>query len=364
MSNYKLYEHLTAAFQGGAMDPEFIAIHWWGLPGQTSDVHGTAQYLTTSTSASTHFVTSAGVVYCLVSPTRIAWGQGDGGGGYGNNHGISIENNPYCRPEDRETTAQLIAQIRMDFGKNFPLRPHKNFVATQCPGVWEQWIPWLDARANQIIAERKGQAAPVASTPAPVAPASPAPAQSGNLRTVTNDVAFVRVSPNASSALVSKYPNGIAKGAVIAVEGFVAGQDPYPADGIQDDAWYKTASGYIWANAAGNNIAGLPNLTPANAAPAPAPAPAPAAPQSWTRRVTSPTGVTVRTGPGTNYPVAPSYPHGIANGATIAVVGFVSGQDPIPNDGVQDDAWYKTISGLYIWTNGAEDNLSGLPKLN
>lgn len=80
------------------------------------------------------------------------------------------------------------------------------------------------------------------------------------------------------------------------------------------------------------------------------------------RTVTASPGF-VRTGPGTNYPLAPGYPAGIAKGAKLAVKGYVAGQDPYPNDGVLDNAWYVTASGYYLWANGAGNDLSGLPKL-
>lgn len=61
--------------------------------------------------------------------------------------------------------------------------------------------------------------------------------------------------------------------------------------------------------------------------------------------------------------VAPAYPHGIAKGAQVAAVGYVSGQDPYPNDGRTDDAWIKTKSGYFIWANGLGNSLAGLPRL-
>lgn len=93
-------------------------------------------------------------------------------------------------------------------------------------------------------------------------PKDPAPAAKSKLLTVTANVAVVRTEPKISPATVAKkYPNGIAKGAKIAAVGFVAGQDPYPLDGKTDNAWVKTVSGYyIWANAVGNNLAGLRKL--------------------------------------------------------------------------------------------------------
>lgn len=77
-------------------------------------------------------------------------------------------------------------------------------------------------------------------------------------RTVTNEVAWARTAPRADAAPAPEYPEGIAQGAELAVIGYVAGQDPY---GTGDDAWYKTPRGYyVWANAAGNSLAGLTKL--------------------------------------------------------------------------------------------------------
>lgn len=83
---------------------------------------------------------------------------------------------------------------------------------------------------------------------------------------------------------------------------------------------------------------------------------------TFTRIVTADPAI-IRTGPGTQYPKAPAYPNGLAKGAALAVKGYVAGQDPYPNDGVTDNAWYVTKSGYYVWANGAGNSLSGLPKL-
>lgn len=81
------------------------------------------------------------------------------------------------------------------------------------------------------------------------------------------------------------------------------------------------------------------------------------------RTVTASTAV-VRTSPRIEPGnIAPAYPAGIAKGAQVAVVGYVQGQDPYPNDGQQDDAWMKTKSGYYIWANGLGNSLTGLAKL-
>lgn len=87
-------------------------------------------------------------------------------------------------------------------------------------------------------------------------------ANDGNLgtftRIVTNEVAYVRTAPRADAPLVAAYPNGIARGATLAVKGYTVGQDPYDTG---DNAWYVTINdGHVWANAAGNSLSGLPLL--------------------------------------------------------------------------------------------------------
>ncbi|MDQ4502191.1 peptidoglycan DD-metalloendopeptidase family protein [Sinomonas sp. ASV322] len=118
--------------------------------------------------------------------------------------------------------------------------------------------------------------------PTPADP--PSPPAGPITRTVTNDVAWARVAPSADAAPAPGYPEGIANGATIAVVGYVKGENPY-GEAPPDDAWYKTVSGFfVWANAAGNDLAGLdylgdlsaPSPTPVPA-PAPAPSPAPSA---------------------------------------------------------------------------------------
>lgn len=83
----------------------------------------------------------------------------------------------------------------------------------------------------------------------------PAPSQPVAMRTVTQAVAYARTAPRADAPLAPNYPLGLARGAKLAIIGYVAGQDPY---GKGDNAWYKTKSGYyVWANAAGNDLSGL-----------------------------------------------------------------------------------------------------------
>ena len=161
---YVLIEDYTLEFTGGPMKPQGWAIHWWGDPAQNPTFNGILNVLITRSaqkSASVNFMAESGKVACLVDPFTVAWAQGDGGNGWGNNNLVSVECNPRCTAEDRETVAELIADQNIQNGIPIVLYPHKNFTSTACPGVWEQWIPWLTERANQIVAEKKNGVVPV-----------------------------------------------------------------------------------------------------------------------------------------------------------------------------------------------------------
>lgn len=172
---YKLHEEFSITdFDGGPMKPKGWAIHWWGDPAFKPTFWNIVKLLIArahAKSASVNFVSEAGLVACLISPFTVAWAQGDGGTGWGNNNLVSVENNPRCSAADRETLAELIADQNILNGIPIVLYPHNDFTATQCPGVWEQWIPSITARAKQIVAEKRG----AKPAPAPVNPASSAP---------------------------------------------------------------------------------------------------------------------------------------------------------------------------------------------
>jgi N-acetylmuramoyl-L-alanine amidase len=175
--SYELHEEYSCDFTGGPMDPKGFAIHWWGDPATSPKFWGIVNVLLTRSqqrSASVNFVAEAGLVACLVDPFTVAWAQGDGATGWGNNNLVSIECNPRCSAGDRETVAELIADQHIRNGIPIRLYPHKSFTATQCPGVWEQHIPWLTARAKQIVAEKTQTPAPE-PTPTPAPQPTPAP---------------------------------------------------------------------------------------------------------------------------------------------------------------------------------------------
>ena len=123
-----------------AGDPEFIVIHHWGGDGQRHDAV-VAWLCRAGGNSSAHYVASGGRVTQLVSDRDRAWHAGAGG----NPRGIGVE----CRPEmsegDVETVARLVAAIRSEWG-NLPLRGHRDYMSTDCPGRWYQRLAALQAR--------------------------------------------------------------------------------------------------------------------------------------------------------------------------------------------------------------------------
>lgn len=113
---------------------EAIAIHWWGDPNQGPTYEGViATLVNPNRGASAHFVvTGTGRrAACLVNLSDASWATNSA-----NPYTISIECDPRCRDEDYDVVAEVIAQIRDAYG-NLPLVPHRQFVATQCPGNYD-----------------------------------------------------------------------------------------------------------------------------------------------------------------------------------------------------------------------------------
>lgn len=120
-----------------------IAIHWWGDPNQGPSYEGVISTLVNpNRGASAHFVaTGTGRrVAQLVNLEDASWATNSA-----NPWTISIECDPRCREEDYDVVAELIANIRSAYG-NIPLVPHKQFVATACPGNYD--LGELDRRAR------------------------------------------------------------------------------------------------------------------------------------------------------------------------------------------------------------------------
>ena len=147
-----------------------ITIHHWGSRGQKFDnvVHWLCQK---RAGTSAHYVVEAGKVACIVDPDRRAWHAGNS---RGNHESIGIE----CRPEategDYATVAALVADLRAVYG-NIPLKRHKDWTSTACPGVWD--IAKIDRLARGVKPSVPSVSKGGASVPA----AKPKPAASGKL---------------------------------------------------------------------------------------------------------------------------------------------------------------------------------------
>lgn len=139
-----------------AGSPTSITIHWWGRYGQTHD--GVVAYLCRAGGdSSAHYVASAKGVTQIVSDLDRAWHAG----ALGNPRSIGIE----CRPEmtdaDMAMVAKLVAAIRSEHG-NLPLKGHKDWMATQCPGTWYAQLARLDQMARGATPAKTTTATPTA----------------------------------------------------------------------------------------------------------------------------------------------------------------------------------------------------------
>lgn len=113
-------------------DPRFIVWHHWGSRGQ--DFDAVLHWLTVKRSrVSANYVTEAGRTERIVAEHKRAWHAGSD---YGNDYGIGVEARPEARAGDYEQAAALIADIWARHGR-LPLRPHRDFTDTECPGVWD-----------------------------------------------------------------------------------------------------------------------------------------------------------------------------------------------------------------------------------
>ena len=131
--NFTPHDQVLEVF-GTARQTQSYTIHHWGALGQKGeDILAWFCNPDTTAQTSAHFVVWDGNIYCIVSPNDGAWAAGNA---YGNATSIHIE----CRPEatdgDYATVAWLVAWLRNTYGDG-PLFPHKHWVTTDCPGVWD-----------------------------------------------------------------------------------------------------------------------------------------------------------------------------------------------------------------------------------
>lgn len=130
----------------GGNSVQYIIVHWWNAPGQGDTFESTIRvFQNPERGASAHFVLEGGRVACVVSLDDTAWHAGNFGM---NQKSIGIECNPRCSAGDRETLAQLIADIWKEYGRELPVIGHRDVVATQCPGTYYGFLPDIIVRAK------------------------------------------------------------------------------------------------------------------------------------------------------------------------------------------------------------------------
>ncbi len=162
-------------FTKGRVAYDYIVIHWWDDPAKGPTYEGVISTLCNpARQASAHYVATGTDrrVACLVNPTDTAWHAGNWDA---NTRSIGVECDPRCREEDYDVVAEVIADIRSAFGP-LPLRPHRDFTSTTCPGNYD--LNKINAiAANKVSHDAWGQVTDkvIPTPPAPVPPTPPTP---------------------------------------------------------------------------------------------------------------------------------------------------------------------------------------------
>lgn len=147
------------ATYGRARTIESITIHWWGLPEWGDTFEGVTEFLCTNTKpTSAHEVIEAGRVAVIVNHGDASWAAGNA---VGNATSIHLECRPRASEADYVTVAERVRDLRAMYG-DLPLIPHRDWQATQCPGVWDL------AKIDRLA--RSNGAASIAPTGGPIEP--------------------------------------------------------------------------------------------------------------------------------------------------------------------------------------------------
>lgn len=154
-----VYEYITeydSSGYNGRASIDAIVVHWWDDPNNSPTFWGVLKSLLGQRDASANYIVEQQRVACLIAPGLRAWHVR--GNDFGrvmpgisdiNAHTIGIECNPRCSSGDRETLAQLIADLWTDYGR-VPLYGHCDFMATACPGAYYPLLAEIEQRAEEI----------------------------------------------------------------------------------------------------------------------------------------------------------------------------------------------------------------------
>lgn len=152
--SYKYITSYNSNNYNGTALIDAIVIHHWGEDGQQFE--NVINSLCGNRTASAHYVLEDSKVACLIAPGYRAWHVGSNdkqivmqGITNVNSYTIGIECHPECSEGDRETLAQLISDLWYDYGI-IPIYYHSQFMNTQCPGRYVEYLPSIIERAKEI----------------------------------------------------------------------------------------------------------------------------------------------------------------------------------------------------------------------
>jgi hypothetical protein len=134
--NYTPNGQVAATF-GYPRSIDYITIHWWGDPNQQPTFEGVVSWLCNSRSGvSCHdVITGTGYrVAVIVDYPNAGWHAGNA---LGNATSLGFECDPRARQEDYEAVAEDIADTWKYYGRIIPLRGHKTWTSTACPGNYD-----------------------------------------------------------------------------------------------------------------------------------------------------------------------------------------------------------------------------------
>lgn len=143
---FEYVEAHSSNFTRGTWGKQYIVLHWWDEPARRPTFDGVVSWFRNPTAnVSIQYMVEANRITQMIPESAMAWHAGNS---HANRHGIGIEVNPRLNAGDYETTAVLVAEIWRRRGRKLPLRRHREFTTTGCPGHLD--VARVNRRANEI----------------------------------------------------------------------------------------------------------------------------------------------------------------------------------------------------------------------
>lgn len=144
----KLIRSSTPNKWSGGNTCKEIIIHWWDDPAKKPTLNGVvAHFQNPAVKVAAHYVVSDDTVVQMCEETDRAWHARAA-----NSFGIGIEVDPNVPGNTYKTLGELVRGIRSRRG-NIPLKPHKLYATTVCPGTID--LARIDREANNPQGEIK-----------------------------------------------------------------------------------------------------------------------------------------------------------------------------------------------------------------